>query len=98
MDLVGTYKTREFDEDIRAVADLGGPDVIVEKLNSDKNKGITEGDLYERGDFYGDNNRDDLVAQHCCMILKDALDDFMLKLLIFIAIISIACEEYLAYQ
>jgi len=97
IDLVGQYKTREFDEDIRAVANLGGAEAIIEKLNSDKDKGITDEDLMDREMFFGSNMREDLLADSCCSMLWVALDDFMLKLLIFCSCLSIAAETFLAY-
>jgi len=59
---VGQYKTREFDEDIKAVQFLGGADEIIWKLKSDKDKGITDEDLMERDHFFGNNMREDLQA------------------------------------
>ena len=59
-----------------------GAEAIVEKLNSDKDVGITDEDLMDREMYFGSNMREDLKAETCCSLLWSALDDLMLKLLI----------------
>lgn len=75
-----------------------GADAIVEKLKSNKEKGITDEDLMDRDIFFGTNERDELKAESCCSMLLAALDDLMLKLLIVCSIVSITAEMLLAWQ
>ena len=75
-----------------------GAEAIVEKLNSDKDVGITDEDLVDREMYFGSNMREDLKAETCCSMLWTALDDLMLKLLIVCSIVSIVAEMVLAAQ
>ena len=77
---------------------FAGEEAIVEKLNSDKDVGITDEDLMDREMFFGSNMREDMQAEHCCSMLWSALDDLMLKLLIVCSIVSIVAEMLLANQ
>jgi len=50
----------------------------------------------ERKAVFGDNNKEPLEATHCCQVFLGALDDFMLKLLIVCAIVSVTFDMILA--
>lgn len=96
MDLVQAYKKREYDEDLKYLKDFGGVDSFIEKLNTNLDTGLTGADFPERTEHFGNNYREPLVCKPFCIIFRDALDDFMLKLLIVCASFSITFDMILA--
>jgi len=71
-------------------------DGIVAKVDSDAVKGLTMEDPVDRRAHFGSNHRDPLIAESCCSMFYAALDDFMLKLLIVCAIVSITLDTAMA--
>lgn len=71
-------------------------DGIVKGIDSDADNGIKGGNNLSREAFYGSNFRPPLVAETCCSMFLAALDDFMLKLLIVCAIVSITLDTAMA--
>lgn len=53
-------------------------------------------DAVARGKHFGSNFRAPLIAEGCCSMFVGALDDFMLKLLIVCAIVSITLDTIMA--
>lgn len=58
--------------------------------------GLTGDDFDQRTEFFGNNYRPPLEAKSWISIFLGALDDFMLKVLIFSAIIAITFDMLLA--
>ena len=65
-------------------------------LKVDLETGLTPADLPDRSVHFGDNQRPPLTAKSFCKILKEALDDFMLKVLLVCAVFSITFDMILA--
>lgn len=53
-------------------------------------------DAVARAEHFGSNHRDPLVAESCCSMFWGALDDFMLKLLVVCAVVSITLDTAMA--
>jgi hypothetical protein len=75
-----------------------GGDALPALLKVDVTKGLTPADLPDRTAYFGDNMRPPIKAKAFCLILKEALDDFMLKVLIICAIFSITFDMILASE
>lgn len=73
-----------------------GVESFIQKLNTNLETGLTGADFPERTEHFGNNYRAPLVVKPFCIIFKDALDDFMLKLLIVCASFSITFDMLLA--
>lgn len=86
------YKSRKFDEDIKVSEELGGVEGISNKLKVDLNKGLSGDSFPARTEFFGNNYRDPIKAKSFCTIFFEALDDFMLKVLIVAATGSLIFE------
>jgi len=69
---------------------------IIEKVDSHIDQGLKMDDAVARSDHFGSNFRPPLVAESCCSMFLGALDDFMLKLLIVCAIVSITIDTSMA--
>ncbi len=65
---------------------------IADKIGCDLEIGLKGDDLDERERFYGSNRRDPLARTPFCKFFMGALDDFMLKLLLVCAVISISFD------
>ena len=65
-------------------------DAITEKLKVDKDQGLTGSDYTERKNVFGDNVRGLLQPKPFMKILWETLDDFMLKVLLVAATVSLA--------
>jgi len=62
---------------------------MLQKLKSNKEKGLTGEDFPQRTASFGNNHRPDPIAKSFCTILLEALDDFMMKVLIVAATASL---------
>lgn len=92
-----TYKGRTYDEDLVSIeTDYQGGESLATLLKVDLDKGLTPADLPERTAHFGDNMRPPLVCKAFCTILKETLDDFMLKVLLVCAAFSIIFDMSLA--
>jgi magnesium-transporting ATPase (P-type) len=65
---------------------------IADKLNTHMEKGICTDDLKEREEFYGSNMREPPKRTPFCKLFFGALEDFMLRMLLVCAVISITFE------
>lgn len=90
VDLVELYRNRTFDEDLKALKlEYDGVEGLASKLFSHPNDGIVPNDLEERDQAFGSNAKDPPKRTGFCKLMLMALDDFMLKVLIVAAIISL---------
>lgn len=69
-----------------------GVDGISNKLKVNVNTGISGDSFVTRTEFFGNNYREPLSAKGFCTIFLEALDDFMLKVLIVAATGSLIFE------
>ena len=69
-----------------------GVDGIINKLKSDASMGIKGDTFPSRTHFFGNNVREKIKAKSFCTIFFEALDDFMLKVLIVAATGSLIFE------
>ena len=65
---------------------------ISNKLKVDVNQGLSGKDFPQRTEFFGNNYRAPMKAKTFCKIFFEALDDFMLKVLIVAATASLIFE------
>lgn len=70
----------------------GGLEGISNKLKANTKTGISTVSLPSRTEFFGNNWREPIKAKSFCKIFLEALDDFMLKVLIVAATGSLAFE------
>ena len=75
-----------------AVNSCLGVEEISNKLKTHLTNGLNGGDFPERAKHFGDNFRPPLVAKSFCKIFWEALDDFMLKVLLVAATGSLIFE------
>lgn len=68
----------------------------MESIASHAEKGLTMEDAVARSEFFGSNYRPPLESETCCSMFLAALDDFMLKLLMVCAVVSITLDEIMA--
>jgi hypothetical protein len=94
IDICDAYKRRKYIEDLDIIInELGGIEGLLDALQiEDFNKGISTTSLEIRERVYGTNHKDPPGRTGFCNMVLDALDDFMLKLLIVCAIVSIIVE------
>ena len=63
-----------------------GAEGIAQKLKTDITKGLKGGsDFTDRTLAFGNNQKEEVKAKSFCSIFLEALDDFMMKVLIFAA-------------
>jgi magnesium-transporting ATPase (P-type) len=99
LDLVQAYKQRKFSEDIEACQKLGGIEGLSKALKVDLTTGLNEQDekdKEERDAVFGSNWRPPLMAKSFFSMFIAALDDFMLKVLMVAAVLSITFDMILA--
>jgi magnesium-transporting ATPase (P-type) len=89
---VKAYKSRTFDEEITGIDNQEGTEGISNKLKVDVSKGISGESFPDRTNHFGNNYRAPLKAKTFCRIFFEALDDFMLKVLLVAATLSLICE------
>lgn len=93
VDIVEAYRQRKFDDDIKLVEDkykdING---LAEMLRSDCKRGITAADFEARDQHFGSNEKKPAERSSFCSLFLAALNDFMLKVLIVSAVISIVVE------
>ncbi len=65
---------------------------LIEATGSDLKKGISDSDLEERREAFGDNEKEEIPPKGYFALLWEALNDFTLKILIVAAFVSIALE------
>ena len=69
---------------------------ILSLLKTDAEKGLTCHDLEDRTEAFGNNYREPLKVKSFFLILKEAMDDFMIKVLLVCAVCSIVFDMLLA--
>lgn len=83
VELVESYRNRQFDEDIQKLKDeYGGTEGVAEKLKTSLTNGLVGDDLLRREDVFGTNKKDPPERAGLCNLWLGALDDLMLKILI----------------
>jgi len=65
---------------------------LIEKLRTNTEKGLTPIDFKERDEHFGSNYKEPARRTPFCTLFFGALDDFMLKLLLVCALISISID------
>ena len=86
--LMASYKERGPNfKDIQKIRELGGPEGIMQKLETDPKKGISS--IENREKDFGSNKIFDEPVPPFCSYVKDALDDLMIKILIGAAFVQI---------
>lgn len=90
--LVDEYEVRTSDEEINLVGKHGGCEEIVSKLNSSATTGIEESqiEIQKRIDIFGSNKHEEKEIPSILDFAIEALEDFMLRILIVAAIIQIS--------
>lgn len=71
---------------------IGGDDMIINKLKTDRLKGIASAHKGSREEFFGNNKKPEVKLKTLLQIFIQSLDDFTLKILIVAAIVSIVVE------
>lgn len=90
IDIVKTYRSRNFSEDIDFIEENGGVASILERLKVTKNNGLSSvEDHSERIAIFGDNKPQDDKNLTYCEICWEALTDLTLRILIVSGIISL---------
>jgi len=90
VEIVDSYTERTFDEDIKLLKNkFKGMDGLAMKLKTNLKTGIESDDLKERDFVFGNNRKLQNQRTSFYKLLLAALDDLMLKILIFAAIISL---------
>lgn len=69
---------------------------ILQLLKTDAEKGLSCFDLEDRTAAFGNNYREPLKVKSFFLILKEAMDDFMIKVLLVCAVFSIIFDMLLA--
>lgn len=91
--IIEKYRQREYCDDIEYIEnDLGGIESILDKLDLDPTAGASANSLAAREAAFGTNFKPPPQKTGFCKLLWQALDDFMLKLLIVCAIIQIIID------
>jgi magnesium-transporting ATPase (P-type) len=93
MALVEKYRQRKYVDDIDYIkGELKGINGLLESLDVTLEKGISLESIADRTEVFGTNHKDPPGRTPFLTLLLDALDDFMLKLLLVCACISIAVD------
>jgi len=91
--IIEKYRQRIYIDDIEYIeGHLGGIESILDKLDLDPTAGASANSLEAREDAFGTNFKPPPRRTGFCVLLYQALDDFMLKLLIVCAIIQIVID------
>ena len=92
--IVTESQQRTFAEEVSMIESLGGEDALLEKMRTDRKKGVDQNSLAYREEFFGTNKKDPLKLKTLMQIFIQAFDDFTLKILIVAAITSIGKPIY----
>ena len=93
MALVEKYRQRKYADDIDYIKnEMKGINGLLESLDVSFEKGISLNSLESRTEVFGTNHKDPPGRTPFCTLLMGALDDFMLKLLMCCACVSIAVD------
>jgi len=93
VELVNAYKQRTYNEDITTLTEkFGGLEGLCDALKVNLKYGLTAADLPERREHFGSNEMKKPEAEGFWAKLWDALQDFMLKVLICAGCFSIIVD------
>ena len=91
--VVDLYKERKYVEELNYINDtLGGMENILNGLQTTVQNGVCEHTLEDRTMQFGTHYKEPPERTGFCQMLKDALDDFMLKILIGCAVFQLVIE------
>ena len=91
--VIDLYKERKYVEELEYIEnDLGGINAILEGLKTSVEKGISTSTLEDRNKTFGTHAKEPPERTGFCTMLKEALDDFMLKILIGCAVFQLIIE------
>lgn len=91
--VIDLYKERKYVEDLEYInKELGGITAMLECLKTSIEQGISSNSLQERTEHFGTHKKEPPEQTSFCEMLKAALDDFMLKILIGCAIFQLVIE------
>lgn len=90
--IVDEYEARTSDEDINFAAKLGGIEEIVNSLKTSVAEGIEESEqeISKRIDAFGSNKLDEKEVPSLIDFAVEALEDFMLRILLVCAVVQIS--------
>lgn len=87
------YKERKYVEDIEYIQrELGGVQELLNGLKTTVEMGISSNSLHGRNAAFGTHKKEPPERSSFCSMLLEALDDFMLKILIGCAVLQFAIE------
>lgn len=93
MDLVDRYRKRKYCEEIEVVRDEHkGTEGMLKALDSDINEGIKAQSLDIRKQVFGSHEKPKPELHSFCSMVRAALDDLMLQVLIVCAVFSIVVD------
>lgn len=84
--MVDLYKERKYVEDVDYIKELGGADEILSGLKTSLEGGISSKSLQGRTNAFGTHYKEPPKRTSFFTMLWEALDDFMLKILIGCAV------------
>lgn len=87
---------RTYNEDLVSIESYGGITGIQQKLKVDPKQGLTGSDYVDRTTHFGNNMKEPLKRTHFCVMFIRALNDFMLKILLVCATLSIIIDMIFA--
>lgn len=91
--VIDIYREKTYVEDLDYIkGELGGIDAILEGLKTSIDGGISSNTLEGRNDAFGTHKKEPPERTGFCTMLKEALDDFMLKILIGCAVFQTIIE------
>jgi magnesium-transporting ATPase (P-type) len=97
MSIIDAYRKRKYVDDIEIIKKLGGTSALLKGLDSDNKKGISKSSMDEREKAFGSHYKEPPTATGFCNMVKTALDDLMLKVLIVCAFFSIFVDMGFAW-
>lgn len=89
---VECYRQRTYNEEMVALKEAGGLHGVAEKLNVNLDNGINPTDYQQREDAFGHNKAEPHKRTPFCVLFIGVLQDFMLRLLLVCACISITFD------
>lgn len=91
--VIDLYKERKYIEELDYIRnDLEGIPTLLSGLKTSLEEGISSNSLQGRNDVFGTHAKEPPERTGFCTMLKEALDDFMLKILIGCAVFQLIIE------
>ncbi len=92
-DLVNKYMQREHgSDDVDFMESKGGEQWLANGLLTDMKNGISPESINEREAYFGTNKKDKIEVPSLFAFMMDALEDFMLRILLVAGVVSIILE------